>query len=443
MPLTWSFVLHTSDFKVHTLPEMANGSQSGDKKSAGRVAFAALYHPDYRRYFFVIMLAQMGDNIEHVISYWLLYQKFHSPVLAGFAVISHWTPFLFFAVYFGALADRYDCRRLIQIAQALYGLVSLTWGILFLTDTIEVWHACALLVLHGLSGVLGQPASQLIIHDIVGREYLQSAVRLNSTGRNIAILLGPAVGGATMLLFGGPIGLFLNVLMYLPAILYLFLLPYTGHGRDEPNAPKAGRVSLASALQPLRETASNPTILSMILLGGATSLLVGNAFQAQMPEFAHDFGHDKQDWAYSMLLGANAAGAAVGGLVLEGTGWLKANARNAAICSILWCLTIVGFAASTNYTLALALLFSSGLLNLAFLSMAQTLVQLQAPPHLRGRLIGLFNTSNNGLRAFSGVTVGVVGGLIGIHWSLAISAMVLLAVTIALFALVIPSRGAE
>jgi MFS family permease len=422
---------------------MANQSRSSNQRSAGRVAFAALHHADYRRYFVVLMLAQMGDNIEHVISYWLLYQKFHSPVLAGFAVISHWTPFLFFAVYFGALADRYDCRRLIQIAQAIYGLVSLTWGILFLTDTIEVWSACALLVLHGLSGVLGQPASQLIIHDIVGREYLQSAVRLNSTGRNIAILFGPAVGGATMLLFGGPTGLFLNVLMYLPAVLYLFILPYTGHGRDEPNAPKAGRVSLAGALQLLRETASNPTILSMILLGGATSLLVGNAFQAQMPEFAHDFGHDKQDWAYSMLLGANAAGAAAGGLLLEGTGWLKANARNAAICSILWCLTIVGFAAATNYMLALALLFGSGVLNLAFLSMAQTLVQLQAPPQLRGRLIGLFNTSNNGLRAFSGVTVGVVGGLIGIHWSLAISAMVLLAVTTALFALVIPSRGAE
>ena len=111
---------------------------------------------------------------------------------------------------------------------------------------------------------------------------------------------------------------------------------------------RAGSVS-AARLQLLRETASNPTILSMILLGGATSLLVGNAFQAQMPEFAHDFGHDKQDWAYSMLLGANAAGAAAGGLLLEGTGWLKANARNAAICSILWCVTIVGFAASTIY----------------------------------------------------------------------------------------------
>jgi len=411
------------------------------KQSAGRVAFAALHHADYRRYFFFLMLAHMGDNIEHVISYWLLYQKFHSPVLAGFAVISHWTPFLLFAVYFGALADRHDCRRVIQSAQCLYAAVSLTWGILFLTDTIEVWHACALLVIHGMAGVLGQPASQLIIHDIVGREHLQSAVRLNSTGRNIAILLGPGVGGATMLMFGGPAGLFINVLMFLPAVIFLFILPYTGHSRDDANAARAPRPTLSGALDLLRETAANPTLLSMILLGGATSLLVGNAYQAQMPEFAHDYGHDKQDWAYSVLLGANAAGAAVGGILLEGTGWLRANPRNAAICSIVWCVTIVAFAASTNYYFSVAVLFASGVVHLAFLSMAQTLVQLQAPPQLRGRLIGLFNTSNAGLRAFSGVTVGVVGGMIGIHWSLAISAMVLLAVTIALYALVIPGRS--
>ena len=408
-----------------------------------KVAFAALHHRDYRRYFLVILMSQMGDNIEHVISYWLLFEKFHSPVLGGFAVISHWTPFLFFSVYFGALADRHDCRRVIQTAQCMYAAVSLTWGILFITDTIQVWHACVLLVIHGMAGVLGAPGSQLIIHDIVGREYLQSAVRLNSTGRNLGVLFGPAVGGATMLLFGPPVGLFINALMYVPMIVFMFILPYTGHGRDAGMSGKPPRFGFQAALKLAREASSNRTVLSMILLGGATSFLVGNAFQAQMPEFAHDFGHDKHDLSYSMLLAASAAGAVVGGVLLEGGGWLKANARNAAICSMLWCCAIAGFAAAKSYPLAIALLFCAGLLNLAFLSMAQTLVQLMAPSQLRGRLIGLFNMSNNGLRAFSGVTVGVVGGLIGIHWSLAISSMILLAVTAALFALFIPGRGAE
>ena len=408
-----------------------------------KLAFAALHHRDYRRYFMVNLFSTMGDNIEHVISYWLLYQKFRSPVLAGFAVISHWTPFLLFAVYFGALADRHDCRRIIQASQILYAAVSLTWALLFLTDAIEVWHACVLLVCHGMAGVLGGPGSQLIIHDIVGREYLQSAVRLNSTGRQLGILLGPGVGGATMLLFGPPMGLFLNVLMFVPMILFMAILPYTGHGRDSGMSGRTARVSFSSAIQLLRETSANPTILSMILLGGATSLLVGNAFQAQMPEFAHDYGHEDQDVAYSVLLGANAAGAVLGGILLEGKAWLRATARNAAICSVLWCLAIIGFAASQNYYFSVALLFCAGVLNLAFMSMAQTLVQLQAPAQLRGRLIGLFNTSSNGLKAFSGVTVGVVGGLIGVHWSLALSAMILLAVTIALFALVIPGRGVE
>jgi MFS family permease len=96
------------------------------------VAFAALRHRDFRVFFPTTMLAMMADNIEHVISYWLLYEKFQSPVLAGFAVISHWTPFLLLSVYFGGLADRYDCRKLIQIAQVMYMAVSVAGQFSFL-----------------------------------------------------------------------------------------------------------------------------------------------------------------------------------------------------------------------------------------------------------------------------------------------------------------------
>jgi len=416
-------------------PEARDHSARADKK----IAFAALHHKDFRAYFVATMLAMMADNIEHVISYWLLYEKFRSPVLAGFAVLSHWTPFLLFAVYFGAMADRYDCRKVIQVAQIMYMGVSAAWAVLFWTDTIEVWQACVLLVIHGMAGVLWGPGSQLLIHDIVGREQLQSAIRLNSTSRQLGILFGPAVGGGLMLLLSPAAGLVVNTLIYLPLTIWLLTVPYTGHSREDA-APARRAISWRDAFQIIREVSGNRPIITMIALGGCVSFFVGTAFQATMPEFAHDLGTEKADFAYSALLGANAAGAVVGGFLLEGRGWLPPNVKTAIISAILWCVTIAVFALSTSYALSLALLFVAGVLNLAFSSMAQTIVQLRSPPQLRGRVIGLYSMASMGLKAFSGLTVGVAGGLIGVHWSLAGSALVLLAITVALLAFMIPAQ---
>ncbi len=412
---------------------------SPSSAAAQRVAFAALRHKDFRFYFIGTALAMMADNIEHVISYWLLYQKFHSPVLAGFAVISHWTPFLLFAVYFGALADRYDCRKVIQVAQLLYMAVSAAWAILFFTDAIQVWHACVLLVVHGMAGVLWGPGSQLLIHDIVGAEHLQSAVRLNSTSRQLGILFGPAVGGGLMLYLSPPAGLVVNTVIYLPLTVWLLTVPYTGHSR-EGALPARRALGWRDAFRVVREVSGNRPIITMVALAGCVSFFVGTAFQATMPEFAHDLGAEKADFAYSALLAANAAGAVVGGFLLEGRGWLPPKVHTAMLSAILWCVAITGFALSKSYYLSLGLLFLAGILNLTFSSMGQTIVQLRSPPALRGRLIGLFSMASMGLKAFSGLTVGVLGGLIGVHWSLAASALVLLAVTIALHAFVIPER---
>ena len=105
---------------------------------AAKKSFAALHHPAFRAYFVVSALGMMADNIEHVISYWMMFEKFHSPALAGFAVVSHWLPFLLFSVYSGALADRFDPRRIIQIGLACFITASAGWGYLFITDTLEM-----------------------------------------------------------------------------------------------------------------------------------------------------------------------------------------------------------------------------------------------------------------------------------------------------------------
>jgi MFS family permease len=381
-------------------------------------------------YFITTALAMMADNIEHVISYWVLYEKFHSPTLAGIAILTHWLPFLLFSVYSGALADHYDNRRIIQWAMALYMSASTGWALLFLTNSTQEWHAVLLLTVHGIAGVLWIPASQLLIHDIVGGQNLQSAVRLNATSRQLGILMGPAIGGGLMLWFGAAAGLMINVLIYLPLVVWLQKTPY---GQRKPKSPVEARAPLRGGLRDTLETLrlarsndGNRVLISMIALAGVSSFFVGNAFQAQMPEFAHDLGTEKADFSYSTLLAANAAGAFLGGLALESRSLLQASPRTAIILTMLWCVAIAGFALTTHYPLALVLMFVAGVLNLAYNSMAQTLVQVHAPPQLRGRMIGLYNMSNNGLRAFSGLTVGLLGAAIGIHWSLALSALVLL-----------------
>ena len=397
-------------------------------------SFGALRHPVFRGYFFVAAAAMMADSIEHVISYWIMFEKFQSPALAGFAVISHWLPFLLFSLWSGGLADRYDPRRLIQVGMALFMAASIGWGVLFLTDSLEMWHAAALLILHGCAGVLWSPAAQIFIHDIVEGEHLHSAIRLTATARWLGLLFGPAVGGVILLALGPAWGILFNALIYIPVIVWLARAPWK---RREMPADRKVR-AIADVVATWRAVAGNRVITSMVVLVGCASLIVGNAYQAQMPEFAHDLGHPDGGITYSALLGADAAGALAAGLILEGRGLLPPNPRTALILAILWCVAIGAFALASSYPLALLLLFAAGFLELAFFAMAQTLVQVNAPAQVRGRVIGLFAMSALGLRAFSGLTVGLGGSLIGIHWSLAISAAVLLVIT-ALFLALRPS----
>jgi MFS family permease len=407
-------------------------------RSSG-MKFAALRHPDCRFYLLGTMLSMMADNVEHVITYWVLFQKFHSPALAGFAVISHWVPSLVLSVYFGGLADRKDCRKVIQAAQLMYMAVSAAWGVLFLTDSLEIWHACVLLVIHGMAGALWAPAEQLMLHDIVGRDALPSAVRLNSTSRSLGVLCGPAVGSALLLGLGETWGIFANVLIYLPLTIWLLRVPYTGHLRDA-TATSRKPMSFSDAFRVLGEVKDNPILVSMVALGGVSSLFVGASLGPQMPELASGLGINEAGLVYGALLAANAAGAVFGGLVLEGTGILRPNARAAMLSTIVYSVCIVGFALSSSYPLALVLLVIAGMSNLASQSIAQTLVQLLAPPDKRGRVVGLYNMSSGGLRAGSGFTVGLAGAFIGLHWSLALSALSLCIVAVVL--LVYTARAA-
>jgi MFS family permease len=416
---------------------LMNDSNSGPITASppAKRSFAAMRHPGFRAQFITYVLAMMADNIEHVISYWMVFQKFHSPALGGFAIVSHWLPFLMFSVAAGALADRFDPRRIIQIGMGLFIIASLSWSYFFVTDSLQMWQAMVILVIHGCAGVLWQTPNQMLLYDIVGPSSLESAVRLNAMARYLGILVGPAVGGAILIGLGPAPGIMVNTLFYLPLVIWLVNAPYGPRFRAGAPAPRRAVRGFSDIVQTIRDIKGHSVIVSMTLLAGAASFFVGNAYSSQMPGFADDLGHGDPGLAYSLLLAADAAGGFLGGIVLEGGGLLPPRPRTAIVLAVLWCAALATFSLANSYALALGFLFAAGFLELSFNAMAQSLVQIDAPPDKRGRVIGLFNMASLGLRAFSGISVGLLGSLIGVHWSLALSALATLAIASALLAL--------
>jgi len=244
--------------------------------------------------------------------------------------------------------------------------VSLGWGLLFLADSIEIWHAVILLTLHGLAGVLWGPASQLLIHDIVGREELQSAVRLNATSRSLGILMAPAIGGGLMLLAGPATGLLVNAVIYLPLIWWLWKTPH-GSRKQVQRTAAAGMGGFMQAFAILRPG------------GGATAPSCpwccwpacprcwwATPSKRRCRNSRTTWGTEQADFSYSVLLAASAAARWLGGLALESRGLLVAKPQTAIVLTILWCLAIAGFAAATSYPLAVGLMLVAGFLNISF-----------------------------------------------------------------------------
>jgi MFS family permease len=375
--------------------------------------FAALRNRECRRYLVGGGLSMMADNIEHVITYWVIWEKFHSPALTGFEVISHWLPFLLLSPTFGGLADRYDCRKLIQASQALFMLVSLSWGILFLTNTLTVWDACVLLILHGMAGSLWAPPEQLLLEDFVGVADLPSAIRLNSTARSLGILCGPVVGSALLVGLGPTHGIWVNIAFYIPLSVIAARTKFTGHTRH--GVVVKERLSPLAAVRVFRDVSRDRVLAVMIILAGLGSFFVGSAMQTSMPSIADTTTGISSTAAYSVLLFANGLGGVLGGLLLEGTGWIKLSVRAALWSTVVYGVSTIFFAAFHNYLLAAPFLVIGGIANLAALSITQTVVQVRAPREKKGQVVGVYGIGANGMRIGSGITVGLAGAALGLR----------------------------
>jgi MFS family permease len=257
-----------------------------------------------------------------------------------------------------------------------------------------------------------------------------------ATGLTLGQLVGPAIGALLLSTVGPTIGIFLNVLMYLPFMTYLFITPMTGHVRD---AGRRAAAHWSDIVGVLRDVPRYPSILVVMILQGGVALFIGAALMPLLPDFGGRLG--VPDGAgYAVLISSMAAGAVVSGITLEAIGRIRTSTRLAISTATVFAVAILVFALSRSYALSIVALFLAGAANLITASTSQTIVQVTAPPERRGRFVGAAGMTSNGFQAGSGILMGVLAGVLGVSAGVAIGASGILVVAVALMVVVLVRR---
>ncbi|MBW3612761.1 MAG: MFS transporter [Chloroflexi bacterium] len=364
--------------------------------------FAAMRHPNYRRYWFGQIGSLIGAWMQSVALPWLVLQLGGSPMQLGLVMAFMFGPSLFLAPLGGVLADRLDKRRALI---ALNGAAMLQAAALFalaVTGVVEIWHIYLLALVAGFINAAEMPVRQAFVAELVPRDGLTNAIALSSTSFNLSRVIGPAVAGVTIAAFGVSVNFGVNALSYVSVIVGLLLIDGSAlHRAARPKHFPSVRSSLGEGIRYARAT---PTILWPLVLLGGLAVLAMN-FQTLLPLFTRDaLGLDSG--GYGALFATMGAGSLLGSLTLAFAttqrplmGYLIGG--GAAFLALAFSL---GFVRSP--LLAFPLVAGIGYASMLMVNTVNVTIQNSVPDVLRGRVMSLYVTVFAGSAPLGGLVAG-------------------------------------
>ncbi|MGH2500679.1 MAG: MFS transporter [Candidatus Limnocylindria bacterium] len=389
-----------------------------------KARFAALEVPTFRAYWVASAVSITGDGMENVLRNWLVLQLTGAlaPFWLGMMVFAHWVPFTFFSLYGGVLADRYDGRKVQIASQLLLLAAALGVAAATLVGFVTEWWIFGFLLLHGFAGAIGNPAQQTLIHNMVGRDRLLSAVSLNSSARQVSQVVGPVVGGAILVTFGPGWGFAVNALTFIPLLVLLTLIRVRRLGEAPPRQSTA-----ASLGEGLRFVRSRPTIASFIAVEMIPIIFLGHAFNSLLPVFATQrLGSDAI--GYAILLAGSGAGALAAAVYLAYAREVRRKGILIIVAAMIEMVAILVFALSTSFALSFLLLVAVGAAAVVTQAVTNTTIQLSSPDAIRGRVMGAYTLGTQGMRVVNGPVLGALALAIGTPLAVASSAGLVLVV---------------
>ena len=390
-------------------------------KQFGQNTFSSLSIRNYRLYFVGQAISLSGTWMQTIAQGWLVLQITNSGTQLGIVVALQFLPLLFFGPWGGLIADRYNKRHILFYTQGAFAVVTLCLSVLVLSGTVQLWELYIFSLLFGVGRVFDNPARQTFVTEMVGPEHLKNAVSLNATVNNMARAVGPSISG--ILIAGVGIGycFLINALSFLVAMFVLYLMRVS-----ELHTPKPIPKGPGELQEGFRYVLATPLIRNTLIMMALVGTFVFE-FQVSLPIFAQQTFHG--DVAnYALLMSAMGLGSVMGGLFAAGRS--KIAPQQLLFFLFFSAMSLVAAASMPTLPLAAAAMCVVGFFTINATSLANTMIQLESVPSMRGRVMALWSMAMMGSTPIGGPIVGFVGEYAGGRWGVALGGLAALAAAV-------------
>jgi predicted MFS family arabinose efflux permease len=376
----------------------------------------SLRHRNFRLLLLGALLSATGDFMQNIAQSWLVWQLTRSPFLLGVVGFFDTVPRLFFGAFGGALADRFDRRRLLMLTQTLGMVQAFIYWLAVYFEFIAFWHIAALAFFLGAVNTLNQLARQSLVNSLVPREDLFNAIALQSSVFNLSKILGPSMGGILIALVGIANCFLVNAVSFLALIFTLVLMELPPW--EAPSRIKGIWSEIQEGFHYLR---GNRRLFSIVWLSYVVAL-VGAPYGRFVPMYATNILHVGPT-GFGLLMAAPGAGATLSALCLASMGTRRPGILWIYSCVLGFALFLGLFAFSHSFVFSLVMLALMGFCFIAFRASANTAIQSDTPSNLLGRVLSLF-FMDRGLWSLGGLLIGASASAIGIDYTFGVSAAI-------------------
>ncbi len=350
------------------------------------------------------IFSNVGSFLQAVAASWLMLELTNSATWVGLMAASATLPLLFLSLAAGAIADMFDRRWVLVVAQTTMGASAAAMAILTTMDRITPTSLLALGLLLGTGLAFNLPAWQATVPDLVPRGMVASAVALNSVAFNVARAVGPALGGFIIVVAGPELAFGLNSLSYLGVIIVLIALARVMPTPDREETSMVNAIALG-----VRFARFTPTFRRLLALA-AMFALTSAVVQAILPNRTEELGGDAG--AYGLLLGAMGLGALGGGFSRHAISG-RLGALTLPLSVGLFSLATVGIGIGRSIPWVVVAMLAAGFTWVWALATLNATAQLMSPEWVRGRAMSLYTLSFVGVLPLGSIGAGWIADRIG------------------------------